>query len=103
MVGRTQQHYKLLSGGLPLPSCCSISTLSSSPTHKHPCLPVLQDASREGEQDGGGGGGEVPMTISLRPPACGSCFEVTSPRAGGLPAQASGRYEQLLASMSLDR
>lgn len=44
------------------------------------------------------------MTISLRPPAFGSCFEATSPRmAGQLQAQASGRYEQLLASMSLDR
>ena len=58
----------------------------------------MQDASREAEQ-----GGEVPMTISLRPPAFGSCFEATSPRMGGLQAQTSGRYEQLLASMSLDR
>ena len=89
--------------GLGLPSCCPVSTLCSvlKPPHTHPCLPAPQDASREGEQ--GGGGGEVPMNISLRPPAFGSCFEVTSPRGGGLPAQASGRYEQLLASMSLDR
>ncbi|PRW33016.1 CSE family protein [Chlorella sorokiniana] len=58
-----------------------------------------QETSRDAEQ----GGREVPMTISLRPPAFGSCFEVTSPRMGGLPAQTSGRYEQLLASMSLDR
>ena len=58
----------------------------------------LQTASGEGE---GEGEGEVPMAVSLRPAAFGSC-DMPTPRMG-LQAQASGRMGQLLASMSLDR